>query len=63
MGYNIIAGLDGVKREIELLLDSPADLIRATAEAHPAPGSVAYTADLSYIAMLGPDGEWHQIGG
>jgi len=63
MGYNIIAGLDGVKREIELLLDSASDLIQATAEAHPAPGSIAYTADLSYIAMLGPDGEWHQIGG
>jgi hypothetical protein len=63
MGYNIIAGLDGVKREIELLIDSPSDLATAAAEAQPAPGSVAYTADLSYIAMLGPDGEWHQIGG
>ena len=63
MGYNIIAGLDGVKREIELLLDSPADLIRATAEAQPAPGSIAYTADHSFQAMLGPDGVWHQIGG
>jgi len=45
MGYNIIAGLDGVKREIELLLDSPADLIRATAEAQPAPGSIAYSVE------------------
>lgn len=63
MSYNIIAGLDGIKREIELLLDSPADLIQATAEAQPAPGSIAYTADHSFQAMLGPDGVWHQISG
>ena len=63
MGYRIIAGLDGIKREIELLIDSASDLATAAAEAHPAPGSVAYTADMSYIAMLGPDGVWHQIGG
>ena len=28
-----------------------------------APGSFAYTADFSYIAQKGLDGEWHEIGG
>lgn len=27
------------------------------------PGSFAYTADFSYIAQKGLDGEWHEIGG
>jgi len=45
MGYNIIAGLDGVKREIELLIDSPSDLATAAAEAQPAPGSITYSVE------------------
>lgn len=36
MAYRIIDGLDGIKREIELLIDSASDLATAAAEAHPA---------------------------
>ena len=28
-----------------------------------APGSTAYTADMSFMAMKDPDGVWQQIGG
>lgn len=24
-------------------------------------GSIAYTADLAYICMLGPDNQWHEV--
>lgn len=48
-----------VLRKLEFLIGSAADL---SSIPDCAPGSVAYTADLSYMAMF--DGtEWVQIGG
>ena len=48
-----------MRRKAEYLIDSEADI-----DSIPdvAPGSVAYTPDLSFMAMYDGD-EWHQIGG
>lgn len=46
---------------LSLLLKSSDKVSSLPEEA--APGSTAYTADLSYIAMKDIDGTWKQIGG
>lgn len=43
------------------LVDSEADL--EALPVHVAPGSVAYTADLTGMWQKGVDGTWHAIGG
>ena len=45
----------------QYLVDSEADL--ETLPDHVAPGSVAYTADLTSMWQKGVDGTWHAIGG
>lgn len=66
MSYNILSSSDGVQIQRdkgirEILIDSSADLANVPTDT--APGSVAYTADMSYIAMKANDGTWKQIGG
>ena len=48
-----------MRRKAEYLIDSESDL---SSIPDVAPGSVAYTPDLSYMAMYDGD-NWHQIGG
>lgn len=44
------------------LIDSEADIVELEAEAEAsAPGSVAYTADMTTIYQLGNDHVWHKI--
>lgn len=45
----------------EALVDAESDLADLPEEY--APGSVAYTADLTSMWQKGPDGNWHKIGG
>ena len=54
---------------MEFLIDSEEDLTTLPTAKNkknlhecPAVSSVAYSADLSVIAMLGNDDEWHRIG-
>lgn len=46
---------------MEFLIDSSADLADLPEDA--APGSVAYTANMGYMAMKDNSGQWQQIGG
>lgn len=44
------------------LIDSEADIVELETEAEDsAPGSIAYTADMSIIYQLGNDHAWHKI--
>lgn len=47
--------------KMEFLIDSSADLADLPEDA--APGSVAYTANMGYMAMKDNSGQWQQIGG
>ncbi len=64
MAYKIIKSNDGVEEDrekCEILIESQSDLANVPETA--APGSVAYTADMSAIYMKAINGNWTQIGG
>ena len=63
MAYKVLKSNNGRSEDAnraEVLIESSADL--ANLPENLAPGSVAYTADMSYIAMKAIDGAWKQIG-
>ena len=62
--FKIIESSSGVREDankVDILLKNAAAISQVPADC--APGSFAYTADFSYIAQKGLDGEWHEIGG
>ena len=63
MAYKVLKSNNGRSEDAnraEVLIESSSDL--ANLPENLAPGSVAYTASMSYIAMKAIDGTWKQIG-
>ena len=66
MGYNILTNSAGTETQTdigkrEILIDAAGDLANIPADT--APGSVAYTADMTLMYMKANDGTWKRIGG
>ena len=62
--YKIIGSSSGIREDankVSILLKDAAAISQVPEDC--APGSFASTADYSYMARKGLDGEWHQIGG
>ena len=61
MAYAVIKKGDGYERSgvCTIMIESASDIQNLPGDI--APGSVAYTADMSLMYMFGLDGQWHEI--
>ena len=61
MAFEILKKGDGYQRSnvCTIMIESENDIDNLPGDV--APGSIAYTADMSLMAMFGLDGEWHEI--
>lgn len=61
MGYEILKKGDGyqVSNMCTIMIEGSSDV--ANLPDNVAPGSIAYTADMSLMYMFGLDGTWHEI--
>lgn len=66
MAYEVISSQRGTVTQYttgrrEILIDSAADVPNLPEDC--APGSLAYTADMSYVVQRDNHGQWVQVGG
>ena len=64
MAFSVLKSTSGTQEsanKVEILIDAANDLNTLPTEY--APGSIAYTADLSQMYMKSLDGTWTRIGG